>query len=316
VGGHIADGFWSTASRGAWGNVTSAVTGLINQIPLVVRKMLGIASPSKVFHQIGSWVGQGLQKGLLGSVDQVGSASEKMADAIRARFKAGGLSKSAERYALAENSRTAKTLEKLSNQRADLKDKLSGLKSDRTGVHDDVKASTVAAGDITGYAAPGDAVQGLQALVAKTKTFTTDLKALVKKGVGGAMLQQLVNGWQSDPDTALNTAQGLLSNPGDLKQILALQKQLSTAGASLGSYAGHAEYDSQIGATAGKIKVQTWQMQRVAAAGLRGVAKAGDIHLHINGTYAGTKDDLAKTLKQAIHDAIKKGVIPKNWATG
>jgi hypothetical protein len=161
-------------------------------------------------------------------------------------------------------------------------------------------------------------VQGLQALVAKTKTFTTDLKALVKKGVGGAMLQQLVNGWQSDPDTALNTAQGLLSNPGNLKQILALQKQLSSAGASLGAYAGHAEYDSQIGATAGKIKVQTWQMQRVAAAGMRGVAKAGDTHLHINisGTYAGTKADLAKTITQVIRDEVKKGAISKDWNKG
>ena len=315
IGGQIVSGFIGGIT-GTWGGVMATVQGLVNQIPLAVRKLLGIASPSKVFKQIGAWVGEGLHQGLLGSVDQVKSTSVKLADAITAQFKGGHISKAAEQYALGKNSAMTKSLTKLANDRAGLEEKLAGLRTSRTGVHDDTKAATVAAGDVTGFAAPGDAVQGLQALVAKTRKFKTDLTALVRKGIDQTTFGQLVQAWQSDPTAALASADGLLANPTDLKQIIGLQKQLASAGGALGSYAAGHEYDSRIRDTSSKAKVLGWEMQAVARRDLNKVARETNVHIYLSGNYAGTKADLAKTVTQVIRDEVKKGTISKDWAKG
>ncbi len=41
---------------------------MIDQIPKAVRDVLGIASPSKVFAEIGGYVGLGLQQGMTSSI--------------------------------------------------------------------------------------------------------------------------------------------------------------------------------------------------------------------------------------------------------
>ena len=114
-------------------------------------------------------------------------------------------------------------------------------------------------------------------------------------------------------------ADQLLANPMDLKQIVALQKQLGTAAGSLGSFSAHQEYDGSIASTTktvsklkGEDKVLDWRMQKIAETMLKKAAAEAHIHLHLTGTYAGTKDDLAKTVLQAFKDAVKKGIIPKS----
>jgi hypothetical protein len=169
---------------------------------------------------------------------------------------------------------------------------------------------------VTGFGAPGDAVRGLQTLVANSRKFKADLGSLVKKGIDQTTFGQLVQAWQSDPTAALASADGLLANPTDLKQIIGLQKQLASAGGALGSYAAGHEYDTQIRNTSSKAKVLGWEMQAVARRDLQRVAQETHVHLHLTGHYAGTKDDLAKTVTQAIRDAEKKGTISKNWAKG
>jgi citrate lyase beta subunit len=39
------------------------------------------------------------------------------------------------------------------------------------------------------------------------------------------------------------------------------------------------------------------------------------IHVHLNGHYAGTKDDLAAAVTSAIRDAVRRGAVPKNVLT-
>jgi hypothetical protein len=72
--------------KGAAHWVADEAAKLANLIPGPIRKILGIASPSKVMIEIGRFVGEGLMKGLTGSADQVQSAAQdlaqKVADAI------------------------------------------------------------------------------------------------------------------------------------------------------------------------------------------------------------------------------------------
>lgn len=315
MGTNIVNGLTNGIAKGQ-GRANGAMLDLGGGMTSTFARAIQSHSPSKVFHQFGVWITQGLANGILGSTSQVASASSSLANVVKSAFTSGAIGSGTEHSLLSMISGDSKRLKSDSAMRAALQTKLSGLKTSRTGVHDATLAATLGAGNITGFGAPGDAVTGLRSLVGKTKTFTADLKALTKKGVAGTMLTQLVDGWDSDPDTALATANGLLANPTDLKQILSYQKQLDTAGRALGAYAGHAEYDSQINATSGRMKVETWAMQQLARSEAQKVGNAVHFHFHVSGTYAGTKEALAKSFTQLLRDEVKKGTIPKNWAAG
>jgi phage-related protein len=87
VGGHIVDGL-EIGLAAAWGRVTSYIHGLAMELPKVVREALGIHSPSKVFQQIGNYVGTGLTRGLNGSVSGVKSSARSMTNALVNEFNA------------------------------------------------------------------------------------------------------------------------------------------------------------------------------------------------------------------------------------
>ena len=317
IGGQIVDGLVNGLT-GNFGKVASVVANLANMVPKYFRDLLGIHSPSKVFFDIGMYVGQGLQNGLLGSVANVRSASSTLAGEVISAFqrKHATIGAGTENSLLHLIAGDEKSLSSLSANRASLQKKLGTLTTSRTGVVDATRNATLGYGDVTAYPAVGDAVGGLRALVGKTRTFSSDLQSLMKKGVSGAMLTQLVNGWNSNPDTALATANGLLANPGDLKQIMGLERQLTSAAGGLASMAGNAEYGSQIAATSGKIKVDTWRMQQIARNEARQVAGGLHVTVNLSGTYAGTNASLAKSISQLLREEVRKGTIPKNWATG
>jgi len=64
------------------GSLRSAATSLVaDNIPGPVRSLLGISSPSKVFHQIGVQTAQGLAGGMLAGAGLVSSAATRMAGA-------------------------------------------------------------------------------------------------------------------------------------------------------------------------------------------------------------------------------------------
>ncbi len=59
----IADGIWN-GLKGAWDALVTKFKGLLDQLPLTVKKALGIASPSKVMAQLGGWTVEGFSKGV------------------------------------------------------------------------------------------------------------------------------------------------------------------------------------------------------------------------------------------------------------
>ena len=64
----------------------SAVTNLGSSMVSKVKSFLGIASPSKVFREIGVWVGQGLTDGLDASDARVSGASTNLASTVTSAF--------------------------------------------------------------------------------------------------------------------------------------------------------------------------------------------------------------------------------------
>ena len=293
-------------------DLSATLNWISSLIPSSVKKFLNINSPSKVMIPIGHSVGEGLQVGLLGSADAVKSTASKLASVITGQFKAGDISKGAEDAALSTVTRMSARLQALSKQRDAVNSSLSNLRTDRSNLTANVRTSSLGQGDITGFAATGDAVEGLQGMIRNTRQFKVDLWKLRHMGVGQTMFAQLVQGWQNDPANALRTANELIANPIDLKEIVGLQRQLGAASADLGNYAGAGEYGAAINTRAGQSRVLTWEMQRAAASGLNRAAAETHIHLHLSGTYAGTRDDLAKTVYAAFKDAVKRGAIPKN----
>lgn len=89
VGGHIVQGFINGIT-GAWHRITDTVKGLVDKIPAVARQALGINSPSRVFREVGDFVGQGLAIGLDGSTGLVARAASGLAGAVTDSFGAGG----------------------------------------------------------------------------------------------------------------------------------------------------------------------------------------------------------------------------------
>lgn len=87
IGRQIVQGLVS-GIRAAAGQVTAAAAAIANAIPGPIKKILHISSPSKVMIQLGTFVGAGLVKGLLGARADVATAAkslgQKVRDAIRA----------------------------------------------------------------------------------------------------------------------------------------------------------------------------------------------------------------------------------------
>lgn len=81
AGQDLVNGFWN-GIKNMWSGFTSWIQGMINAIPKAVRDVLGIASPSKVFAEIGMFVGQGLQQGMDGSLSAA-------LDSARTKLRAG-----------------------------------------------------------------------------------------------------------------------------------------------------------------------------------------------------------------------------------
>lgn len=78
LGTAIVDGIKNGFTR-MWENFKAAVSRMVNSLPAVVKKLLGIASPSKVFASIGGYMAEGMEEGILGGTTGVQRAVRLMA---------------------------------------------------------------------------------------------------------------------------------------------------------------------------------------------------------------------------------------------
>lgn len=88
AGRAIVDGLWN-GIKGAWDSFTGWIEEKINALPEAVKKVLGIASPSKVFFEIGSNVVRGFVDGVNSGKDDIEkSARESFAETLNAKVTA------------------------------------------------------------------------------------------------------------------------------------------------------------------------------------------------------------------------------------
>ena len=76
--------------RSGLGALKDAITGMGQSTVQWLRDTLGIRSPSRVFAQLGGYVGEGFAQGIGGSAGMVGSAAGDMSDAALAGVRAAG----------------------------------------------------------------------------------------------------------------------------------------------------------------------------------------------------------------------------------
>ncbi|HEU4403800.1 MAG TPA: tape measure protein [Polyangiaceae bacterium] len=80
AGKSLVDGLWGGITS-AWGSMLSGFRSLVALLPEGVRKVLGIASPSRVMAELGGYAGAGFALGVEG---QVGRAEDAMAALVAA----------------------------------------------------------------------------------------------------------------------------------------------------------------------------------------------------------------------------------------
>jgi phage-related protein len=80
IGKNIVDGLWN-GIKNAWNTLKDNVTGLFGSLVSGIKDSLGIASPSKVFAEIGKFVDMGYAKGILDNMGVVGSAMSELENA-------------------------------------------------------------------------------------------------------------------------------------------------------------------------------------------------------------------------------------------
>jgi phage-related protein len=82
TGKDIMQGLWNGLTD-LWDSVWAWVQDQINKIPKPIRKLLGLASPSKLFYYFGNMIMQGLANGLEDNAYRVDRASENMAKNLK-----------------------------------------------------------------------------------------------------------------------------------------------------------------------------------------------------------------------------------------
>lgn len=258
--------------------VIEALNKAGSNIVEVLRKVLGIHSPSKVMIDLGRWIVAGLVKGLTGSVSKVESTVKQLGDRIYNAFvKQFGLTKgrrlsSALTKSLSDETRRLTTLAKQRESvAAKLKvaqDKLADAVKAREDFARNIREQVMGFGAITGLTPSGQAptsegfIAELRNRVEESKQFTKTLAELRKRGLNLTTYRQLV---EAGVDTGGPIAQALLEGgTGAIKQINALTSQLGAVAKDLGARSSRELY--QAGVNSAQALVRGLQSQAKALA--------------------------------------------------
>jgi phage-related protein len=85
IGGQIIDGLWQ-GIQARWESVKGNITGLANSITESVKSTLGIRSPSRVMHELGTYIVQGLSNGITSTQSQAIAAAQGVSGAVTGAF--------------------------------------------------------------------------------------------------------------------------------------------------------------------------------------------------------------------------------------
>lgn len=287
VGRNLMQGFINGVSGFAQ-RMISAVTAPIKGAINGAKSLLGIHSPSRVFRQIGAYVGQGLEQGLKGSASGVNSAARSMTNAVLDAFDSKKISQAQTNTLLRSVSSGNNQLASLARQRGSIATRLaSATKSLNAAVSTREKyraavLSNLTKVNVTDSSSGESLIENLQKQVAQTKTFTATMAKLRKAGLDAASYQQFI----AKGVSALPLAQDLLAGGSkDIKRVASLQGQLARASSSFASSAANDLYGAGVNAARGLVKgLQSQQaaiakqMHAIASTMVGSVKRALGIH--------------------------------------
>lgn len=82
IGAYVVQGFWQGITHNWDSTVTSGLGKLASNLTKPVRKALGIASPSKVFRQLGAWTTEGFAIGIDSNTGKVDESMHNMISSV------------------------------------------------------------------------------------------------------------------------------------------------------------------------------------------------------------------------------------------
>jgi TP901 family phage tail tape measure protein len=269
------------------GVVNDAMTSTADGAVKSFSDRLGIASPSKVFRQLGIWINVGLANGLTGSQAQVKSATAKTETLLMQSYnnlldlaaKAasgktrdgvfGGYYKSTENKVKSLESYVAKegaVLLRLASQRDSVASRLKSAQSnlatltkawwtERNSVASNIMqgASVVMQSSNGGALGANDIVQNMTDQVQSATQFAGNLDKLKKMGLSTDLIAQIAGSGVSQGGA---TAQALASsaNVAQIKQLNDMQTSLARAANNTGATVADSMYGAGIDSAKGLIK--------------------------------------------------------------
>lgn len=268
--------------RALAGNLLSAITGPINDAIGKAKSLLGIGSPSKVFHKIGSDTmqgfingtdskskkaaavfrklidavvsdtGRGFVKAVTSTTAKINSTFKNLTDDIIKAFK--GRKTSIDNVLISTIDQTNKTLVRLAAKRDKIADTIKAATAKATEIGNaarDFASLANVLSEIDQTSAPANATQvaqGLDARLRLIKKFRADINDLAKRGLNTELISQIA---AAGVDQGANLAAALVGATADqIKDLNKVQKEISKASTGLGKDTADILFDS--GKNAGK----------------------------------------------------------------
>ena len=242
IGKNIISGLINGIKSMATILINSIKSTITDKLPDFVKKALGIASPSKVFKEIGKNVGLGFIKGVQGTSDKIKDTFAKLAESVK---------KTGNKQLIKAVADTQKKILDLAGRRdvlreryAEAKTALQDLKQEAADYVKSVRDSVIATGNISTSRSFSSIIRNLTASVTKATAFNEVITQLKDAGLNSTALSQLV---EAGPAAGLQAAQALLASGNlGIQSVNELQAQLKKQGTAIGETISGSIYDASI----------------------------------------------------------------------
>ncbi|WP_460071069.1 phage tail protein [Streptomyces sp. YKOK-I1] len=227
--------------RSMAGALVAAAKDVVGSAVSAAKNLLGIASPSKVFAEIGRNVGQGFINGLTSTKSKIDQTADRMAAAVVKAFKGTG-SKVDDRLVNLIQSGN-KRLQSLADER----DKLSARIAQAQKFATDLATSTASGFSLQNVLGSdpltaGNLKQNLGNAAIAIKAFTSDVSQLKKLGLRKDLIQQILDlGVEQGAQLADTLAK---QSPAYIKQLNKMQANVVNASQNLGRLGADALFDA------------------------------------------------------------------------
>lgn len=242
----------------------NAITGVVDGVIGKAKSLLKIKSPSRVFMQIGDFVGQGLANGVTGTAKQVAAAGAKLASKLTQALNDKATTKTQKVALQSVKTYAAKQiniLQGIAKQRESMATKIKAATAKldeaiklRNDFAASVKDSAIKFGSITNSdAKTGDGIAKQMADRLKAiRDFKKNIDKLVKSGLNKTTLEEIVSAGVENGGAMASTLAS--SSTGVIADINKTQKEIVSVSSKLGKEAANQFYGLGVDSARGIVK--------------------------------------------------------------